>query len=246
MTVYSLVIFKPKAAKLSSEVMEIRSRPKCSALGLGCTIKPCTDAVKTSNLRRGWGWTCTTRTADTRCQQSTTPIKRARTYFSRQSAWRGLGWRWWNIPVWYQKTGISKNTNPTETTWKKKVEHTLYLRGRDGDPSRTPLLTGETSKKLLLPARGEDVPSLRPIRLSLGGGSGLGGGGPGDACLVGLGGGILLGLVGKLLTGLLLPPPRLNFKIDVNLFLPRFEDSSTFKLSDGSLETCMGLDCDWE
>lgn len=120
-----------------------------------------------------------------------------------------------------------------------------YLRGREGEPSKTLLLTGETSKKLRLPARGEDdgVPSLRPMRLSLGGGSGLGGGGPGEACLVGLGKGSLPGLLGELLVELLLPP-RLNFKIDVNRFFPELDDSSPLKFSTGSVGICKPGDSD--
>lgn len=122
-----------------------------------------------------------------------------------------------------------------------------YRRGSEGELSRTPLLTGETSKKPLLPARGEDedVPSLKPRRLNLGGGSGLGGGGPGEACLVGPGRGNLPGLLGHRLVQLLLPP-ILNFKIDVNLFFTRFDDSSPFKFSEWSLDICRLVDCGWE
>lgn len=80
------------------------------------------------------------------------------------------------------------------------------------------------------------------MRLSLGGGSGLGGGGPGEACLAGLGGVIRLGLPGELLTELLLPP-MLNFKYEVNLFFPKFDDSSSLELSGSSFEICMLVDC---
>lgn len=87
------------------------------------------------------------------------------------------------------------------------------------------------------------MPSLRPIRLSLGGGSGLGGGGPGDACLEGRAGGSRLGLLGDDVLIELLLPPKLNFRIEVNRFFPKFEDSSPFRLSIGSLVNCSGLDC---